>query len=396
MKVDKSKWEVKKLGKVCNILNGYAFKSNLFKEDGERIIRISNINNGFIDIADAVYFNIEDYNVDLSKFVIYKNDILIALSGATTGKIGKYILDNISYLNQRVGLIRSKNNISNSFLYYYMRNKTKESLSLAYGVAQPNLSTKTIQNYVIPVPPLPEQQAIASELNAIQSLITKYKEQLNDYDNLAKSIFNEMFGDVVSNDNGWEYGKLKDITVMRPSKKEGITGLNYSDSVSFLPMEDIEVNSFRLKPVKEKSLEDALKGSYTYFGNNDVLLAKVTPCFENGKIAIAKELINGIGFGTSEIIVFRPKDKVISDYLYFVLSTEKFHKEGTSHLTGVSGLRRLEKSFIDNYNIPLPPLPLQQAFAARITAIESQKDQVKQQITDLQTLFDSRMQYYFD
>lgn len=368
MKVDKSKWEVKKLGKVCNILNGYAFKSNLFKEDGERIIRISNINNGFIDIADAVYFNIEDYNVDLSKFVIYKNDILIALSGATTGKIGKYILDNISYLNQRVGLIRSKNNISNSFLYYYMRNKTKESLSLAYGVAQPNLSTKTIQNYVIPVPPLPEQQAIASELDAIQSLITKYKEQLNDYDNLAKSIFNEMFGDVVSNDKGWE------------SQLFG--------------------NLFILKSGDGLSSKQQLGGEYPVYGGNGIngqhckynkdgeyiIIGRVGAYCGNVRLVKGRFWLTDNGF---ELVV--KKNNQIKLFLKYLLTS--LHLGRYAHKAAQPVISNL---VLKNISVPLPPLSLQQAFAARIIAIESQKDKVKQQITDLQTLFDSRMQYYFD
>ncbi len=391
MKVDKSKWEVKKLGEVCNILNGYAFKSNLFKEDGERIIRISNINNGFIDIADAVYFNIEDYNVDLSKFVIYKNDILIALSGATTGKIGKYILDNISYLNQRVGLIRSKNNISNSFLYYYMRNKTKESLSLAYGVAQPNLSTKTIQNYVIPVPPLPEQQSIALELDAIQSLITKYKEQLDDYDNLAKSIFNEMFGDVVSNDKGWERKKLKDVTISHSNIKWN----NFDNGADFYYVDLSSVNR------ETKSIENPVKinknnapsRAKQIIEKGDILFGTTRPLLK--RYCIVGEKFHNQICSTGFCLMRPNKDVVIPLWLLYIVGDEKFYQYLQPLQSGVA-YPAVTDAKILGYKFSLPPLPLQQAFATRITAIESQKDQVKQQITDLQTLFDSRMQYYFD
>ncbi|MBP8935036.1 MAG: restriction endonuclease subunit S [Prevotella sp.] len=391
MKVDKSKWEVKKLGKVCNILNGYAFKSNLFKEDGERIIRISNINNGFIDIADAVYFNIEDYNVDLSKFVIYKNDILIALSGATTGKIGKYILDNISYLNQRVGLIRSKNNISNSFLYYYMRNKTKESLSLAYGVAQPNLSTKTIQNYVIPVPPLPEQQAIASELDAIQSLITKYREQLNDYDNLAKSIFNEMFGDVVSNDRGWERKRLLDISVSKGSYGAGSASafmdLNRPRYIRITDIDDF--GSLNDDYVVSENLNDDTQYLLKY---GDMLFARTGATVGKTYIYNTSEPQIYAGY----LIRFQLNLNLVNPIFVFYYTKTNFYKKWVLDQNTGAAQPNVNAKKYGNLPIPLPPLPLQQKYAARITAIEAQKAKVKLQITDLQTLFDSRMQYYFD
>ena len=95
-------WEWKKLGDIAKLQNGYAFKSKLFRDNGLPIVRIKNIKNQKVLLDDVVYFDINDYNKKLDLYKIQKNDILIAMSGATTGKIGLYESDEISYLNQRV------------------------------------------------------------------------------------------------------------------------------------------------------------------------------------------------------------------------------------------------------------------------------------------------------
>ena len=85
----KQGWEIKKLGEVCDIINGFAFKSNLFTDEGEYILRISNIQNGYIDLTDIAHFNKTDYpKVNLEKYAVLEDDIVVALSGATTGKFG--------------------------------------------------------------------------------------------------------------------------------------------------------------------------------------------------------------------------------------------------------------------------------------------------------------------
>jgi type I restriction enzyme S subunit len=113
--------EYRKLGGVCEFVNGFAFKSNLFREDGDKIIRITNINGRTIDIDDIKYFHKEDYKAELRQFVVKKGDILIAMSGATTGKIGYYNYDDVSYLNQRVGKFKPNNKVLlNRYLYHIL------------------------------------------------------------------------------------------------------------------------------------------------------------------------------------------------------------------------------------------------------------------------------------
>ena len=103
----KEGWEIKKLGEVCDIINGFAFKSQLFKDCGDDILRISNIQNGIIDDSDIAHFSKEDYpKVNFEKYAVLPNDIVVALSGATTGKFGINNTGRKLYLNQRVAICR--------------------------------------------------------------------------------------------------------------------------------------------------------------------------------------------------------------------------------------------------------------------------------------------------
>jgi len=121
-------------------------------------------------------------------------------------------------------------------------------------------------------------------------------------------------------------------------------------------MDDLGVDRKFLNASQVKPLATVVS-SYTYFADGDVLLAKITPCFENGKLGIATDLSNGIGFGSSEFTVFRPSANLDKEWLYYFLSREAFRVEGAARMTGAVGHKRVPKEFIESYPIPLPPLP---------------------------------------
>ena len=125
----------------------------------------------------------------------------------------------------------------------------------------------------------------------------------------------------------WEIKKLGDVCQIRPSKNETTKFLKDDDNVSFFPMEDLQIMNYYIEPKQLKKLKE-VSGSYTCFANGDVLLAKVTPCFENGKLGIANNLENGVGFGSSEYIVFRPSNRLLCEYLYYSLATPDFRENG--------------------------------------------------------------------
>ena len=157
-------WAWCKLGEVCSFENGYAFNSNDYQKKGIPLIRISNIKDGEIDISKAVYIEAE-YD---KRFIIEYGDLLIAMSGATTGKMGVYKLDRKALLNQRVGNIKVKNKdvCFSEFRDYFMQTKSNEILKMAYGGAQPNIRGKMIKNLSFPLPPLKEQNRIVQKIES--------------------------------------------------------------------------------------------------------------------------------------------------------------------------------------------------------------------------------------
>ena len=183
--------------------------------------------------------------------------------------------------------------------------------------------------------------------------------------------------------NHWQLKKLKEVSEINPKlpKKEEIpTDLE----VQFLPMKLVEeiVNKIHLSETRK--FNEVLKGSYTPFVNGDVIFAKVTPCMENGKIAVVKNLKNGIGFGSSEFHVIRPKENILSDYIFYFLVQDKFRNQAQHEMTGAVGLRRVPKQFIENYFIPLPPIPEQHTIVSKIEELFSELDNGKQQLLTAQ------------
>ncbi len=155
---------------------------------------------------------------------------------------------------------------------------------------------------------------------------------------------------------GWQTKTLGEVCQIKPPKSEARNRIAADELVSFLPMEALGIDRKFVRANQEKSLSE-VAGSYTYFADGDVLLAKITPCFENGKLGIAKGLTNGIGFGSSEYIVFRPDKTLNKEWLYYYLSREVFRIEGAARMSGAVGHKRVAKEFIESYPIPIPPLP---------------------------------------
>ena len=162
---------------------------------------------------------------------------------------------------------------------------------------------------------------------------------------------------------GWRQRTIGDVVTLRPPKAEARAKLSPTDEVSFVPMECLQIDSMSLELAQTRSL-DAVAGSYTYFANGDVLLAKITPCFENGKLGIANGLSNGVGFGSSEFMVLRPSAEVLSQWLYYYLAREDFRVTGASRMAGAVGHKRVPPEYVENCDIPVPPLPEQRRIVA--------------------------------
>lgn len=164
--------------------------------------------------------------------------------------------------------------------------------------------------------------------------------------------------------------RLKDITIFSPQ----YVGDNIDGDVSFVPMESLRNGTIDYKTIPFLKA----KGKYTYFGNQDLLIAKVTPCFENGNIAIARNLLNGIGFGSSEIFVLRPNKEVISQYLFYLSQSRDFQDKACATMCGVGGLKRISPLFMRTYEFDMPSIENQQRM---VTYLDTKLSEIDHQVS---------------
>ena len=270
-----------------------------------------------------------------------------------------------------------------------------------------NLDFKTYKQLPIPLPPLAEQKRIVSILDEAFGAIAKAKENaernLANAKELKQSILQKAFTGHLANHSGagmsaWPERTLSELCTIRPAKRESKERLGISDAVSFVPMKDLPIDQKYLTAAKEKTLEQVYSG-YTYFADGDVLLAKITPCFQNGKLAIAGNLVNGVGFGSSEFIVFRPLEGLDSEFLYYYLSRKLFLDEGVAQMSGAVGHQRVPKEFIEQYLTPLPALSEQKRITSILDeafgAIAKVNENAEQKLADLDELKQSILQKAF-
>jgi type I restriction enzyme S subunit len=179
--------------------------------------------------------------------------------------------------------------------------------------------------------------------------------------------------------------KLKDIAEINPRKSE--IDKDTVDEVSFVAMADVSEDGF-ISEHETRSLSEVYSG-YTYFKKDDVLLAKITPCFENGKAAIADNIPNEIGFGSSEFHVLRTNGKVLPKYLFYALWNEPFREHGSKKMTGSAGQKRVPTNFLKNYEIPLPSLSEQKAIVAKLDRAQRLIDIDKEMLAKYDELIQS-------
>lgn len=256
-------------------------------------------------------------------------------------------------------IINDSKKANHYFVALMMTNLIEKMNSMATGGTFKELSTSSFKTLHIPLPPLAIQEEIVAEIEGYQKIIDG-----------AKAVV-ENYKPKIDIDPEWEMVELGEVCEVNPKKSE-IKELDEKTEVSFVPMADLNENEIHFKSKQIKKLSEVYAG-YTYFRENDVLLAKVTPCFENGKAGIAKGLKNGIGFGSSEYFVFRPNDKILSTWIYLNIITNSFRIGGKLNMTGTGGLQRVPPAFVKSTLIPFPPIEIQNKI---VIQIEKEQDLV--------------------
>jgi type I restriction enzyme S subunit len=373
-------WKTTKLGSLIEVLSGFAFDSKKFSDvSGKPLIRIRDIKRSHTETF---------YNGEFdSKYIIKSGDVLIGMDGEFNIAEWKGV---DALLNQRVCkvVVKQTNLIDLKYLLYFLPFQLKLIEDKASFVTVKHLSVNDIKNIEIPLPPLAIQKRIAKILDAADALRRKDQELLRKYDELAQAIFIDMFGDPVKNEKGVS---LNTLIKINPTKSE--VKIDDNDEVTFTPMSNIgEDGSFNNIEIRKYS---QVKSGFTYFREDDVLFAKITPCMENGKGAIAKELKNGIGFGSTEFHILRPNENLNSQYLFHLTKLNNFRVFAEANMTGSAGQKRVPTDFFKKIKIDTTRLEKQDEFAKAMNILLLQKHLINKDIIDSKNLFLTLIQKAF-
>ena len=375
------------LNEICQVYSGYAFKE--FHEDptGNPVIKIGSItNNGSIDTANCSYTN----EIVSDRYLSRDGDIYIALSGATTGKIG-LMKENNYCINQRVGVVRLlNNNIPINYLCYFLQSKTKKILSDAAGAAQPNISPKDISRYQFPERKVNEMTTISNELLAIDNAIKVKKTELNNLNELIKSQFIEMFGDPVDNDKQWNVKTLNEITDVRDGTHDSP---KYVDKgYPFVTSKNLINGTIDFSTCQLITEKDYLHfNDRSCVDDGDILMPMIGTI--GGAIIVNKD--RDFAIKNVALVKFTKNNNLVNrQFILNILNSDSMNdyfsntkKGGTQKFISLGEIRKIP--------VILPPIDLQNKFASFVEQIDKSKFIVQKQINDLQELLDSKMQEYF-
>ena len=382
-------WIHTQLGNLVEVKSGIGFPKELQgKAKGSYpVYKVGDIskaflmNNAFVDKAENYVSNEE---VKILKGSIFRE-------GSTVfAKIGEAVkLNRRGYISQpgladnNVMAVIPLDNSLDRFIYFFLN--TVDLSEAARSTTVPSIRKGDIENLIIPLPPLAEQHYLADKLDSLLTRIQTLSDQLAAVPALLKQFRQSVLADAVSGKltAGWReenqeafpqmvtIAEVADFSIKKQKLDDDLP-------VSFSSMHYMSEKTGAALGFEEKKWGEVKKG-FTYFENNDVLLAKITPCFENGKTAVARNLINGIGTGSTEFMVMRPNEGLLPDYLLFNINTNNFRRDGATNMTGSVGHKRVPKDFVENWPILLPSLAEQTEIVRRVEALFALADQIEQQ-----------------
>ncbi len=383
-------WKWVKLNEICDkvSLNKIKIKQKQYLQEGKYPV----IDQGQ-DLIGG-YFNDEK--------LIVPNEPPYIIFGDHT-KIKKFI--NFKFIPGADGVkvLKPKTNIEPKFLFYSLFTIKIEDKGYARHF-------QLLEKELFPFPPLETQQAIVSKIEELFSELDEGIEDLKtaqlQLKTYRQSVLKYAFEGKLTNKKvkegelpkGWNKTQIKNVALINPKlpNKELIAK---ETEVQFLPMKLVEAIINKIHLTEIRKFEEVLKGSYTPFINSDVVFAKVTPCMENGKIAIVEKLKNGIGFGSSEFHIVRVGEKILNKYIFYFLIQNGFRNEAANEMTGAVGLRRVPKQFIENYFIPLPPIEEQlqivQEIESRLSVADKMEESIGQSLQQAEALRQSILKKAF-
>ena len=351
----RAKWPMVKLREVAEIGAGNSAPQNkeLFENGKYPFCRTSDV--GAVHISDN-FKEIKDFLNDkgIERLRLSKKDtILLPKSGASTFLNHRVMLAIDSYVSSHLATIYSdRRKMLPKFLFYLFL--LVDAKKLTNNQDYPSLRLPEISKIKIPLPPLAVQEKIVAELDGYQRVI----------EGARLAIANWKPSIPINPD--WPMVKLGDVCRINPRFSDSLID---NEEVSFVPMSAVGAGNGSIDLSIKRTYAEVKKG-YTPFSSHDVIFAKITPCMENGKVAVIPPLTKKTVFGSTEFHVLRSRSELDSRFLYYIVSCDNFRQVAAENMTGTAGQKRVPASFLKNSEIPLPPLEVQQQIVAEIAKEE--------------------------
>ena len=396
----KQGWEYKKLGEIGNIVTGSTPSTKDESNYSPReycFVKPSDLPSQGIVLIEETEYYVSRKGLSKSR-VLPTGSVLVSCIGSI-GKIG--ILTKEACSNQQINAIIPKNDIDSKFIAYSIYAYRFLLESIANAPVVPIINKTDFSKIQIPLPPKSTQLSIVSELDKINELIRLKKGQLKDYDNLAQSIFYEMFGDPVENEKRWEVKKLGEISslICNGNTPKGGSEVYVKEGFLFLRSQNVWKNRIDLEDVAyiDESTHLSLKKSI--LKHNDLLITKTGRInTENSSLGRTALFEGGDGSANinGHVYLVRLKENMVHKYILYILISNSYRELIRKTCVGGIDKRQLNKDHIEDFPIIFPPIELQKIYSNRVSIIERQKSSVQKSITDLETLLASRMQYWFE
>lgn len=361
-------WPTKRLSELAEYSIGLTYKPEQICDDGTIVLRSGNIQDGKISFSDIVRVNAP---IKESLFV-KEDDILMCSRNGSASLVGKVAM--IPDINEPMTfgafmtIIRSA---EAKYLYLYFQSQDfRERVSEGKSSTMNQITQKMLDKVEIPFP----DKDVRETLSAIASQADKSK--FGDF----KSQFIEMFGNPLSSKQKNELKRLGQCCIINPRRPN--IALCDTDKVSFIPMPAVSEDGYLVDMADEEY--GKVKKGFTYFENNDVLFAKITPCMENGKGAIAYGLTNGIGVGSTEFHVLRPINGISSPYWLLTLTRMPiFRERAAKNMSGTGGQKRVSASYLNHFMVGLPAIEEQRRFEAIYRQADKSKSVIQKALVYL-------------
>lgn len=271
-----------------------------------------------------------------------KNTVVVS-TRATIGRVGIARTELATNQGFKNIIVRRPDEILPEYVAYILTSQTDFMMRLASGATFKEISKENFCTIQIPILPIEQQRQLVLDIAGYRKVITGAQAIVNGYRPHLPRL-----ADVATK-------TLDEIATFRPAKDE-IKNLPSDTDVSFVPMASLNTFDESFEATETRKLGDVSSG-FTYFKNNDILLAKISPCFENGKAGIARGLKNGVGFGSTEYIVIRADTSVVyPEWIFYYINTREFIDGGRPYMTGTAGQQRIDINYVKQYQIPVPSL----------------------------------------